>query len=160
MKVMLVAVGRPRGLLADPIAEYERRASRYFQFQPVEVKEQPSRRGDAGAVMAEEGKRLLARVPAGVEVIALHRTGRSWASDELASYLSELSLRASPGVAFVIGGAFGLSEEVLGRADHRLSLSAMTMPHELARLVMAEQIYRAGTILRGEPYHKAADRQR
>jgi 23S rRNA (pseudouridine1915-N3)-methyltransferase len=160
MKVMLVAVGRPRGLLAEPIAEYERRASRYFQFQAVEVKEQPSRREDPGSVMAEEGKRLLARVPAGVEVVALHRSGRLWASDELALYLSELALRASPGVAFVIGGAFGLSDELLRRADHRLSLSAMTMPHELARLVLSEQIYRAGTILRGEPYHKAADRPR
>lgn len=152
---MLLAVGRPRGELAGPIAEYERRAGRYFPFEAVEVKEHRTRGGDALKAMEEEGKRLLARVPTGVELVALHRRGRTWSSDELARYLSELGLRASPGAAFLIGGAFGLSQDVLSRADHLLSLSSFTLPHELARLVMAEQIYRAGTIARGEPYHKA-----
>lgn len=151
---MVLAVGRARGELAAPVAEYERRAARYFPFEAVEVKEQPAR-GDGSKAMEAEGKRLLARVPPGVEVVALHRGGRSWSSDRLARYLAELGLRASPGAAFLIGGAFGLSPEVLARADHLLSLSAFTLPHELARLVMTEQIYRAGTIARGEPYHKA-----
>jgi 23S rRNA (pseudouridine1915-N3)-methyltransferase len=107
--------------------------------------------------MEEEGKRLLARVPAGAEVVALDRRGAAWSSERLARYLDELAIRASPGAAFLIGGAFGLSEEVLARASHRLSLSALTFPHELARLIMAEQLYRAGTILRGEPYHKGSE---
>ena len=158
MKVMLLAVGRPRGELADAIAMYEERARRYFTFETAEVKEHRSRKGDAVRTMEEEGKSLLARVPTGLELVALHREGRPWSSERLAEYLMELSVRASPGAAFVIGGAFGLSDEVLSRAEHRLSLSALTMPHELARLVLAEQIYRAGTIARGEPYHKAVER--
>lgn len=158
MKVMLLAVGRPKGELAGPIAMYEERARRYFSFETVEVKEFRSRRGEATRAMEEEGRSLLARVPPGVELVALHREGRPWSSVRLAEYLAELSVRASPGAAFVIGGAFGLSDEILRRADHKLSLSALTMPHELARLVLAEQIYRAGTIARGEPYHKGAER--
>jgi 23S rRNA (pseudouridine1915-N3)-methyltransferase len=158
MKLLLLAVGRPRGQAADLIAEYETRAKRYFPLETGEVKEEPFRRpGDAARVRDEEGKRLLARIPAGVEIVALHETGKQWSSPRLAEWLDELAVRGSPGAAFVIGGAYGLSDEILSRARHQLSLSAMTLPHELARLVLAEQLYRAGTILRGEPYHKGRD---
>ncbi|MBV9108540.1 MAG: 23S rRNA (pseudouridine(1915)-N(3))-methyltransferase RlmH [Gemmatimonadetes bacterium] len=158
MKIMVVAVGRPRGPAAELIAEYETRAKRYFTFESAEVKEEAFRRaGDAARVRDEEGKRLLARVHAGAEIVALHETGRQWSSQKLADWLNELGVRGSPGAAFVIGGAYGLSDEVLSRARHQLSLSAMTLPHEIARLVLAEQLYRAGTILRGEPYHKGRD---
>ncbi len=155
MKVSLVVVGRVRGMMDAPVAEFERRARRYFPLDVVEVKEESAARGrTARQVMEEEGRRLLARVPAGAEVVALDRQGEAWSSERLARYLDGLALHASAGAAFLIGGAFGLSDEVLARADHRLSLSALTFPHELARLMMAEQLYRAGTILRGEPYHK------
>ena len=86
--------------------------------------------------------------------MALTRTGRAWDSLELADYLGRLAAAGHPGPAFLIGGAYGLAEEALRAARHRLSLSAMTLPHDLARLVLAEQLYRAGTIRRGEPYHK------
>jgi 23S rRNA (pseudouridine1915-N3)-methyltransferase len=155
MKVAVLAVGRPRGPVAEAVAEYEKRAGRYFSLEAVEVKEEAFRKaGDAARVRDEEGKRLLARVPPGAEVVALHETGRQWTSQQLSEYLQELALRGVPGAAFVIGGAYGLSDEVLARARHQLSLSAFTLPHELARLVLAEQLYRAGTIARGEPYHK------
>lgn len=155
MKVTLAVVGKVRGPLAAAVAEYEKRAGRYHSLEVVEVKEQTSRAASGPReVMDEEGKRLLARIPPGFEVVALHRLGEGWSSTRLAEYLSEQALRASPGVAFVIGGAFGLSDEVLASARHRLSLSAFTLPHEMARLVLAEQLYRAGTIARGEPYHK------
>lgn len=155
MKVLLVAVGRVRGEVAGPVAEYETRARRYFSFEAHEVREQSARTASGAAeVMAEEGKRILARVPAGIELVALDRLGSSWSSMELSEYLTGLALRSAPGAAFVIGGAFGLSDEVLARSRHRLSLSALTLPHELARLVLTEQLYRAGTIARGEPYHK------
>ena len=155
MKVILAVVGRARGGLAAPIAEYEKRAARYHSLEVVEVKEQTARHaGGPAEVMEEEGKRLLARIPPGFEVVALHRLGEGWSSVRLAEHLAEQALRASPGIAFLIGGAFGLSDEVLERARHRLSLSAFTLPHEMARLVLAEQLYRAGTIARGEPYHK------
>jgi 23S rRNA (pseudouridine1915-N3)-methyltransferase len=158
MKLILLAVGRARGPVADAIAEYEKRAGRYFPFEAVEVKEEAFRKpGDAARVRDEEGKRLLARVPAGAEIVALHETGRQWTSQQLSDYLQELGVRGSPGAAFVIGGAYGLSDEILARARHQLSLSAFTLPHELARLVLAEQLYRAGTIARGEPYHKGRE---
>jgi 23S rRNA (pseudouridine1915-N3)-methyltransferase len=159
MKVLLAAVGKVRGPLAAPIEEYERRVRRYYSLEVAEVKEHPSHQASGPEeVRAQEGERLLARVPAGLEVVALHREGRLWSSERLSRYLEELALRSSPGAAFVIGGAFGLSQPVLERANHQLSLSGFTLPHEMARLVLTEQLYRAGTIARGEPYHKAVRR--
>ena len=156
MRIVLLAVGRARGDVADAIAEYEKRAGRYFSFEAVEVKEEQYRgKGDVARVRDEEGKRLLARVPAGAEIVALHETGKQWTSQQLSDYLQELGVRGSPGAAFVIGGAYGLSDEILARARHQLSLSAFTLPHELARLVLAEQLYRAASLLANHPYHRS-----
>jgi len=153
--VLVVAVGKVKGPLAPVVAEYERRAARYWKLAIEEV-DAGARRGsqDSGAVMSAEAGRLLARVPDELELIALTRGGKQMGSEELSGYLQELGVRSSAGVAFVIGGAHGLAQDVLTRARRRLSLSAMTLPHEVARLVLAEQLYRAGTIARGEPYHK------
>ena len=157
MKIVVAAVGKARGPAAELIAEYEARAKRYFPLEVAEVKEEAFRKpGDAARVRDEEGKRLLARVPAGVELVALHETGKAWTSQQLADWLAGLGVRGSPGAAFVVGGAYGLSDEILRRARH-LSLGAFTLPHELARLILAEQLYRAGTIQRGEPYHKGRE---
>ena len=87
-------------------------------------------------------------------MVALTRTGRGMSSADLASYLDDQALHSTPEVCFVIGGAFGLGPGILNRAQKRWSLSKATLPHELARLVLAEQLYRAGTILKNEPYHK------
>lgn len=153
-----MTVGRAKGAVGEAVAEYEGRAARYFPFAAHEVKEEPYRgRGDAPRVRAEEGKRLLARVPAGARVVALHEGGSAWDSPRLAEYLAKLQVDGAPGVAFLVGGAYGLADEVLSAADQRLSLGALTLPHELARLVLAEQLYRAGTLLRGEPYHKGRE---
>jgi 23S rRNA (pseudouridine1915-N3)-methyltransferase len=158
MRISIVAVGRARGALGEAIAGYEERLCRYVPFDAVEVREEPFRgRGDAARVRAEEGGRLLARVPSGAVVVALHETGESWDSARLAAWIDGLRVRAAPGAAFLLGGAYGLSDEVLAAARHRLSLGAFTLPHELARLVLTEQLYRAGTILRGEPYHKGRE---
>lgn len=153
--MLLVAVGKVKGPLAPVVAEYERRAARYWKLAIEEV-DAGARRGsqDSRAVMSAEAGRLLARVPDELELIALTRGGKQMGSEELSGYLQELGVRSSAGVAFVIGGAHGLAQDVLTRARRRLSLSAMTLPHEVARLVLAEQLYRAGTIARGEPYHK------
>ncbi len=155
MKLLVVCVGRVRGELAGPVAEYESRAGRYWK---LEIEELPSgtKKGarDAQAVMAAEAERILTRVPPELELVALTREGKPMGSTELSAYLEGHAVRASAGVAFVIGGAFGLDPSVLERARKKLSLSKMTLPHEVARLVLAEQLYRAGTILRGEPYHK------
>lgn len=155
MKVVLACVGRPGALLRDAIAEYERRAARYWALEVVEVREEKARRGTAdGAIRRAETERLLTRVQDGMQVAALMRTGKPLSSASLARDLGERALRGDAGVAFVIGGALGLDASTLPPGARRLSLGAITLTHELARLVFAEQLYRAGTIVRGEPYHK------
>ena len=156
MRADLVVVGRVRGPLSDAVGEYERRAARYWKFNVVEVGAATGRNRSAERVMEEEAERILCAVGPTLDLVALTRDGKPMASTVLATYLSDAMVRASPGVAFVIGGAFGLHSTVLARATLSLSLSAMTLPHEMARLVLAEQLYRAGTILRNEPYHKGA----
>ncbi len=155
MKVILVVVGRVKGPLAGAVEEYETRAGRYWKFEVVEVEAGASGRNpDPDRVRDAEADRILPRIPDGFDVVALTRTGKQMGSPHLAKYLEGLAVQSRPGVAFVIGGAFGLSKDVRARASRTLALSAMTMPHEMARLILAEQLYRAGTILRNEPYHK------
>lgn len=156
MIVRLVCVGGAKGPLAEVVAEYEGRVRRYWR---LEIHEVPAGIGksskvDASAVKIAEGDRILGRVSPGSRLVALTREGRPWSSRRLARSLQEDAIRSVPEVTFVIGGAYGLGPSVLERADHRLSISAFTLPHDLARLVLLEQLYRAGTITRNEPYHK------
>jgi 23S rRNA (pseudouridine1915-N3)-methyltransferase len=157
VKLVLISVGKPktRGIAAA-IADYESRLSHYFKFESLEVQaERLTGKLDRETVIERESAALLAKVPERSQVIALDERGSGWSSEELARYLEDLAVHGQPGAAFLVGGALGISESLRKRADHVLSLSHFTLPHELARLVMAEQLYRAGTILRGEPYHKA-----
>lgn len=154
MRVVLAAVGRPRGLLAPAVAEYEARAGRYWPFEAREVREEPARGGTTDeAVRAREAERLLARVPPGAVLVACDERGDPWTSARFAAWLGARR-DAAEDVAFVIGGAFGLTPAVRDAARVRLAVAPWTLPHEMARLVLAEQLYRAGTLLRGEPYHK------
>lgn len=153
MTVTLVVVGRVRGVLAEAVAEYEGRAAHYWKLEVVEVDAGAGGKDDPATVMAAEGERILARLPAGAEVAVLTRDGKEMSSRTLADWLQDLALHGQR-VALVIGGAYGVHGDVLARARRKLSLSSMTLPHEMARLVLVEQLYRAGTILRGEPYHK------
>ena len=116
-----------------------------------EVKEVPQRGRSEAEVLREEGRRLLAAWPRTPLVAALAIDGRSRDSEAFAAWLQEGFERG--GVGFVIGGSLGLSAEVLGRVDGRLSLSVLTLPHQLARVLLLEQLFRAGKILRGETYH-------
>ncbi len=157
MRLLVVVVGRVRGPLAPAVEEYEERARRYWKLEFAEVAEGTTGGGQASAarVRKAEADRILARIPSDLEVVAVTRVGKGMESRELAGYLEEHGVRSSAGVAFVIGGAFGLDPSVVDRARRKLSLSTLTLPHEMARLVLAEQLYRAGTIARGEPYHKS-----
>ncbi len=158
MRVVLLCVGRTRGTLAGAVGELQERAERYWNLEVVEVDEGAGgRKADPDRVREAEAERLLARLPPELEGVALTRTGKGMTSRGLASWLQRLTVRSAPGVAFVVGGAFGLHDEVLGRCPVHLSLSPMTLPHEIARLVLTEQLYRAGSIRRGEPYHKGAE---
>ncbi len=155
MRVTILAVGRVKGALEAPVSEFQERCGRYWKLRIEEV--DAGLRGatpDPAAVLETEGDRLLGRLPSDAHVIALTRQGRKWGSTHLARHLEALAVSARRDVVFVVGGAFGLSNRLLDRAELRLSLSAFTLPHDLARLVLLEQLYRAGTIRRGEPYHK------
>lgn len=155
MRVIVTAVGRPKdGALAAAIQEYESRAARYWPLDVVEVREERGGGGVSAAdVMKREGERLAERVPAGAVMVACDAAGESMASPAFARWMQQQRERARD-VAFVVGGAHGLAPSLRESASMRLSLSSMTFPHELARLMLAEQLYRAGTIVRGEPYHK------
>lgn len=155
MKVTILVVGRVRGVLEPAVQHYEERAGHYWKLDVVEVEAGASGRASPEEVRAIEAERLLARVAPGARLTALTRDGRALTSDALARSLGEAALHAQD-TCFVIGGAFGLGPSVLARAERRMSLGPLTLPHELARLVLAEQLYRAGTILRNEPYHKGA----
>ena len=136
------------------IEEYESRIQRCWSLTVIEVKAQPGRpNSSAESVMRSEGERLLKAAPPDTLLVACAADGRSMSSDEFARWLGVQRDRAR-GVTFVIGGAFGLSKEVRSRAGLSLALAPWTLSHELARLVLAEQLYRAATILAGHPYHK------
>jgi 23S rRNA (pseudouridine1915-N3)-methyltransferase len=155
VKFRVVAVGKPRAQhLAAAIQEYETRAARYWPLEVHEVREEPARSATAEQVREREGERLLAAAGAGAVLVACDAGGELRSSAELASWMRAERERAQRDVAFLIGGAYGLSPAVRDFAAQRLSFSRFTFPHELARLLLAEQLYRAGTIVRGEPYHK------
>jgi 23S rRNA (pseudouridine1915-N3)-methyltransferase len=152
--VALVVIGRPRGTgIVDAVREYEERAARYWPLEVHELREEPARAATPELVRRREGERLLEKVPQTATLVACDERGKGWTSAEFARWLQG-EREGGRDVAFVIGGAFGLAPEVRDRARVRLLLAPWTLPHELARLVLAEQLYRAGTIVRGEPYHK------
>ncbi|HET7565795.1 MAG TPA: 23S rRNA (pseudouridine(1915)-N(3))-methyltransferase RlmH [Gemmatimonadaceae bacterium] len=155
MRFLIAAVGKPRNrALAAAIAEYEERAARYWPLEICEVREEPARGVSPERVRDREGERLLACVDARAHVIACDAGGVHMTSEEFAAWLQREREQAAHDVALTIGGAYGLSDAIRTRAVMQLSFSSWTLPHELARLVLAEQLYRAGTIVRGEPYHK------
>jgi 23S rRNA (pseudouridine1915-N3)-methyltransferase len=154
MRVTVAAVGKPRDAgLAAAIRDYESRAARYWPLEVAEIREEPARGLTPEVVRNREGLRLSARVGAVAQLVACDLEGTRMSSEEFAAWLArERDLGRD--VTFVIGGAYGLAAELRERASTRLALAPWTLPHELARLVLAEQLYRAGTIVRGEPYHK------
>jgi len=150
----ILAVGRVRQAgLREACEAYRARAGRYFKLNTIEVPD-ATRGGRTGAeALRAEGAALLKKIPEEAIVVALTREGEEEDSPGFADRISRWQ-RDARDVYFVIGGAGGLDPAVFDRANGRLSLSTWTLPHELARLVLLEQIYRAGTILKGEPYHK------
>ena len=154
MRIVVVAVGKPRDRhLAAAIEEYETRAARYWPLSVAEVREASGRGVTPADARRKEGERLLERVPDGASVLCCDERGDRLTSAEFAALLAQ-ARDAARDVAFVVGGAFGLDDVVRRSASRSLQLAPWTLPHELARLVLAEQLYRAGTIVRGEPYHK------
>ena len=152
MKISVVAVGKATGSLAPAIREYEERAARYWRLEVAEVRQ--GRGKAAGDVMRREADGIRARLRPGFDRVAVTREGRRFTSPELARWLEGVAWTPARGVHFLVGGAFGLDAELMGECEPLLSLSSFTLPHDFARLVLAEQLYRAGTILGNQPYHK------
>jgi 23S rRNA (pseudouridine1915-N3)-methyltransferase len=124
-----------------------------LKLEVIEVRDEPLQRGTPDEVREREGRRIAPHLGAW-HAIALDRTGQARTSEQLAELLRELEERPPQRTAFVIGGAHGLDAALLAAAADRLSLGPLTLPHQLARVVLGEQLYRATTILRGEPYHR------
>ena len=155
MRTRIIAVGeRMPEWVADGFAEYRKRLSRELPLELIEVAPARGQGGDARRVIAAEGAALLAAVSRDAHVVALDGGGKPWSSEELARQLQQWRM-AGREPAFLIGGADGHSREVLARADQRWSLGPLTLPHMLVRLIVAEQLYRAASILAGHPYHRA-----
>lgn len=154
MRVIVAVVGKPKDpSLAGAISDYEARAARYWPLEVVEVREESGKSVSPEMVKRREGERLRDRIRSAGPPVLCDQGGRPMDSLQFSSWLQG-EREAARDVAFVIGGAHGLSDEIRADARMSLSLSPWTLPHELARLVLAEQLYRAGTIIRGEPYHK------
>lgn len=159
MNISIVTVGKLKEkYLKQGIEEYVKRLSAYAKLEMIEVADEkaPEELSDLemAQVKQKEGERLLAKISADAHVIALAINGKMQSSEELADSLDKLATYGKSKIAFVIGGSLGLSDEVLQRANEQLSFSRMTFPHQLMRLILVEQIYRAFRINRGEPYHK------
>jgi 23S rRNA (pseudouridine1915-N3)-methyltransferase len=154
VELTLLAVGRLRPFYRDACDEYARRLARYVRFREIEVRE-ASRAPSVEAQREEEAGRFGGKLPAGGTVVALTRSGAPWSSDEVARQIERWRIAARP-VTLVIGGSHGLSPEFTTQSASRWSLGPLTLPHELARVVVMEQLYRGFTILRGEPYHKGS----
>lgn len=155
MKIVLVCVGRTQsGPVQDCIFKYVKRIPHYVPFELKEIPDIKSTKSLTEARQREmEGQNILAQVSAADFLMLLDERGREFSSKEFAVFLSDKMVNLPGRLVFVVGGPYGFSPEVYARADAKLSLSKMTFPHDLVRVFFVEQIYRAMTILRGEPYH-------
>ncbi len=159
MKITIITVGKLKEkYLKQGIQEYVKRLGPYAKVDVIEVADEKAPENLSEAQMLEvkqkEGERILGKINPDSYVITLEIDGQQLTSEKLAKKMDDLATYGKSKVAFVIGGSLGLSDEVLQRRDFGLSFSKMTFPHQLMRLVLVEQIYRAFKINRGEPYHK------
>ncbi|MCH4056948.1 23S rRNA (pseudouridine(1915)-N(3))-methyltransferase RlmH [Lapidilactobacillus gannanensis] len=159
MNIKIIGVGKLKEkYFRAAIAEYAKRLSRFAKFEIVEVPDEkaPEKLSQAqmDQVMATEGERILAKIKPKEYVIALAIKGKERPSEVFAKEIADLSTYGHSDITFVIGGSLGLSPEVIERADDQLSFGQLTMPHQLMRVVLSEQIYRAFMINEGSPYHK------
>ena len=155
MKITLLTVGKTDvKWVKEGLDLYVSRLSHYVQFSLVEIPELKNVSSFSQAQIKEkEGDHILAAIRPSDEVILLDEHGKEFRSVEFARFLEERMARSGRDMVFVIGGAYGFSQKVYERSDRKMSLSAMTFSHQMVRTIFAEQLYRAFTIMRGEPYH-------
>lgn len=159
MNIKVISVGKLKEkYLKQGISEYLKRLSAYAKVEIVELPDEKAPEMLSAAEMEQvkqkESARILGKITPDTYVIALAIEGKMQTSEELAENLDKLATYGKSKVAFVLGGSLGLSDDVLKRANEKLSFSRLTFPHPLIRLILLEQIYRAFKIMRGEPYHK------
>ena len=159
MKITVIAVGKIKEkFFEDAIGEYSKRLSRYCKLEILQVPDEKTPDNASETVETQikekEGERILSKIPEGAYVIALAIEGKMLDSEELAEKINTLGITGTSQIVFIIGGSLGLSRQVLERADYKLSLSRMTFPHQLMRVVLLEQVYRGYRIITGAPYHK------
>ena len=156
MHIHLIAVGtRMPAWVTSGYEEYARRLPRECRLKLIEIPLSKRRKTQSAEKnRQEEGRVMLAAVPDGATLIALDVRGKTWSTEVLATRLQDW-LQAGRNIALLVGGPDGLADECLSRADLRWSLSALTLPHALVRVLLAEQLYRAWTVIQGHPYHRA-----
>ncbi|MFR3071630.1 MAG: 23S rRNA (pseudouridine(1915)-N(3))-methyltransferase RlmH [Paeniclostridium sp.] len=159
MNITVISVGKLKEkYLKLGIEEFSKRLSKYCKLDMIELDDEKCPENlsdkDMEIVKNKEGNKILSKIKNNSYVIALAIDGKNLSSEELASTISNLAVRGNSHVTFVIGGSLGLSSEVLKRADYKLSFSKMTFPHQLMKLILLEQVYRAFRINNNEPYHK------
>ena len=159
MKITSVCVGKIKEkFYRDALAEYTKRLSRYCSLSITEVADEKTKEQasdvECAIIKDREGERILKSIREDGYVIALAIDGKNLDSVELSKKIENLALTGKSNLYFVIGGSLGLSDEVMKRADYKLSFSRMTFPHQLMRVILLEQIYRSYRIINHEPYHK------
>lgn len=155
MNLRLVAAGtRMPRWVEEAYADYAKRFTQEFKLELVEIPIASRSSGDTARAIEKEGERMLAAMNANPYVVALQVAGKNFSTEQLARFL-EQRLREGRPIAFCIGGPDGLAPAVDARADLRWSLSALTLPHALVRIVAAEALYRAVSVIKGHPYHRA-----
>jgi len=159
LKISIVTVGKLKEkYLKQGIEEYVKRLGPYAKVDIIEVPDEKAPENLSEAQMEEvkqkEGERILSKIQQDTYVMTLEIEAKQLTSEKLASHMDSLATYGKSKVAFVIGGSLGLSDEVLKRSDFSLSFSKMTFPHQLMRLMLVEQVYRAFKIMKNEPYHK------
>ncbi|UCZ53213.1 23S rRNA (pseudouridine(1915)-N(3))-methyltransferase RlmH [Bacillus shivajii] len=159
MQIQIISVGKIKDkYLKLGIAEFEKRLRPYCKLTMDEIADEQApeqlSEKELVSIKDKEGERILSKIKAHQYVIALAIEGNQWSSEKLADEMEKLSIYGKSQVAFVIGGSNGLSDDVLKRADQKLSFSKMTFPHQLMKLILLEQVYRAFKIQKNEPYHK------
>lgn len=159
MKIKVVTVGKMKEkYLKDGIAEYSKRISRFAKFEMIELSDEktPDKASESEnqKILEIEGQRILSKIADRDFVIVLAIEGKTFFSEEFSKQLEETSIKGFSTLTFIIGGSLGLSSSVKNRANLSVSFGRLTLPHQLMRLVLVEQIYRAFTIQQGFPYHK------
>ena len=159
MNLSIITVGKLKEkYLKLGIEEFSKRLSKYCKLDFTELEDEKCPENlsekDMLIVKDKEGKKILSKIKSNSYVIALAIDGKNLSSEELADTISKLGVRGKSHITFVIGGSLGLSDEVLKRADYKLSFSKMTFPHQMMKLILLEQVYRSFRINNNEPYHK------